>query len=61
LAGLRGVIDSLGRFEGSVPGVCYASAGTIPMTAFLVRALQTWLKVCALGVEHDAGSRFKSE
>jgi hypothetical protein len=28
LAGLRGMIDSLGRFEGSVPGDCSASAGT---------------------------------
>ena len=28
LAGLRGMIDSIGRFEGSVPGDCSASAGT---------------------------------
>jgi hypothetical protein len=61
LAGLRGMMDSVGRFEGSVPGDRSASAGTTPDDGFLDRALQTWLKVCALEVEHEAGSAFKSE
>ena len=49
LACLRGVIDPLGRFEGSVPGDCSASAGTTPDDGFLGRALQTWLKVAPWG------------
>ena len=46
LAGLRGMIDSVGRFEGSVPGDCSASAGTIshdgigPRVANLAKGLR---------------------